>query len=76
MIPTTLSHRCKLVDELTDVCDRAGEVIAVLVEVQVIDMWAGMLIDMVANIITSVVSAVGVDVLADMITDLEFTMSA
>ena len=39
-------------------------------------MWAGMLIDAVANIITSVVPAVGVDVLADMITDLGFTMSA
>ena len=39
-------------------------------------MWAGMLIDAVANIITSVVPAVGVDVLAGMITDLEFTMSA
>ena len=35
-----------------------------------------MLIDAVANIITSVVPAVGADVLAGMITDLEFTMSA
>ena len=76
MIPTTLSHRCEVADELTDVWDRAGEVIAMLVEVQVIDMWAGMLIDAVANIITSVVPAVGADVLAGMITDLEFTMSA
>ena len=76
MIPTTLSHRCEVADELTDVWDRAGEVIAVLVEAWVIDMWAGMLIDAVANIITSVVPAVGADVLAGMITDLEFTMSA
>ena len=32
MIPTPLSHRCEVADELTDVWDRAGEVIAVLVE--------------------------------------------
>ena len=39
-------------------------------------MWAGMFIDEVADIKTSIVPAVGVDVLADMITDLEFAMSA
>ena len=76
MIPTTFSHRCEVVDELANVWDRVREVIAVLVEVQVIDMWAGMLIDLVADIITSVVSVIGVGVFADMITDLEFTMSA
>ena len=39
-------------------------------------MWADMLIGAVTDEITNALPAVGVDVLANMITDLEFTTSA